>query len=222
MASSSSSSCASAAAAADSKNPKQIIRRQLQKLEERSAAAAAESKIPATKNWINKILRQLEKLEEQSNNRETNKRIKMILGQVDILEELNPDEKKPIDKIRTQLEKLEEEDSDDSDSHVYKLCGGPTLLYDRDSTASKYRNPERTKDLIESAAIALDYFNKKYSTRYDLVEVIRATSSPCAGYILYMAFKAKNDGVEKANTFNTKIYYGIGATEVQSVQIVTT
>ncbi|KAL8051744.1 hypothetical protein ABFX02_06G167900 [Erythranthe guttata] len=219
------SSSAAAAAADDSKNPKQIIRRQLQKLEERSAAsaAAAESETPATKNQINKILRQLEKLEEESNNRETKRRIKKILGQVDILEELNPDEKKPIDKIRTQLdkldEKLEQEDSDDSDSD---WCGGPTLLYDRDSTASKYRNPERTKDLIQSAAIALDYFNKKYSTRYDLVEVIEATSSPCAGYILYMTFTAKIDGVEKANTFSTNIYYGIGATEVQSVQIVTT
>ncbi|KAL7109378.1 hypothetical protein ACP275_06G171700 [Erythranthe tilingii] len=204
-----------------SKNPNRIIHRQLERLEERSTAA--DSKNQATKNRINTIRKQLEKLEEQPNYREKNKNINKIRTQVDKLEKVNPEEKKSINKIRIQLEIMENDNLSKLKPQPRRLTsGGPSLVYDKDSPNVQDRDPESAERLKKSASIAIDYFNKKHSIRYNVVDVISASRRMCSGYRLYLRFTAKVDGVEKVDTFNTSIFYGIGATEVQSIEIAAT
>ncbi|KAL7081918.1 hypothetical protein ACP275_14G068600 [Erythranthe tilingii] len=175
-------------------------------------------KYPETKKRINKMRKQLEKFEVE--NPEQRNRITKIRRQLDKL----------INKLEEEDEEEEEEVLDEISNCYWKPDVQPTplrrrlsdmVLYDRrDSTAST--NPYRMRLLKNTAKLAIGYFNKQSPIRYSVVDLVKATQHICSGRYFRLLFTAKPEGSEETKTFESKVYYRIGQTEVDFVKIVAT
>ncbi|KAL7109209.1 hypothetical protein ACP275_06G161400 [Erythranthe tilingii] len=152
-------------------------------------------------------------LEEEVNNTEQKKNIKLELANL-------------IYDIREQLEIIAAEKKRINRRLFIKAVDRrKRLVYDRDSTSGELRNCKKARFLNKSAKIALGHYRRTNlpHNEWSVVDVIRATESPCrGGYILCSTFTATfNSEEQEVKTFETMIYFGIDRTEVRSVRIVT-
>ncbi|KAL7124689.1 hypothetical protein ABFS83_14G065200 [Erythranthe nasuta] len=176
---------------------------------------------------------------------ETKKRVNKMRKHLDRFELENPEQKNRITKIRRHLDKLinklEEEDEqeevqeeipscyrkpdkpDVQESRYSPLARRPSswLLYDRGNSTVD-ANPFRVRFLKNIAKIAIGYFNKQSPIRYSVVDMVRATQHVCAGRYFRLTFTAKPEVSEETETFEAKVCYRIGQTNVDFVKIVAT
>ncbi|KAL7108813.1 hypothetical protein ACP275_06G136800 [Erythranthe tilingii] len=98
------------------------------------------------------------------------------------------------------------------------------LIYDRDFTG--FNDPSAVQDFIVYVQIAINAFNKRHSTEYKLVEVVKAFRSLPIHYThsLYFTFTAKldddDDDDAAPKTFKAELVFQSVEIRVFSVHIV--
>ncbi|KAL7109219.1 hypothetical protein ACP275_06G162100 [Erythranthe tilingii] len=113
----------------------------------------------------------------------------------------------------------EEEDSDeDSDEKLRQISpsvGDEQLIYNIDDCKT-------AKRLKEYAKVALGYFNVTDRIIYNVVDVIKANKHLSPGCVsLSLTFTATNR-LREATTFESRISFKVGLTEVEFIRVVPT
>ncbi|KAL8051306.1 hypothetical protein ABFX02_06G139400 [Erythranthe guttata] len=177
---------------------------------------------------ILEILSQVEKLKneietatetETETETETGKRglrIKRMLRQV---KKLCKEESIKYEYFKPKLTELR---ITDKAARLYML-GRPMakLIYDRDFTG--FNDPSAVQDFIVYVRIAINAFNKRHSTEYKLVEVVKAFRSLPIHFThsLYFTFTAKLDDDDAApKTFKAELVFQSDEIRIFSVHIV--
>ncbi|KAL8050146.1 hypothetical protein ABFX02_06G064300 [Erythranthe guttata] len=120
----------------------------------------------------------------------------------------------------TEEEKLHANESDDEADIEDDLSTAVKLMYDRDIPGHKPENLEYCKPFVD---LAIDSYNKKHSTHYRVVELVRAIGCVCAGYYFFMKFTATDSDTDPdaaTKTFAADIFDGISETKIDYVDIV--
>ncbi|EYU22332.1 hypothetical protein ABFS82_06G136600 [Erythranthe guttata] len=180
-----------------------------------------EDKAEKFKFRFHKILKQFNKLKEGESGSESE-------SEPESEPELEQDKYEEYEREQErELELVEELTIDDSNNpNPFRVkrpmtkggtqfpCGGFYVMYEPELTGN---NPRAVEKALNSANLAIDFFNNQNNTKYSLVDVVGAIASHCAGEVVELGFTAIQPGDVDAADFKAQIYYGIGKTQVQYV-----
>ncbi|KAL8051304.1 hypothetical protein ABFX02_06G139300 [Erythranthe guttata] len=173
---------------------------------------------------FDKILKQFNKLKEGESGSESE-------SEPESEPELEPDQYEEYEREQErELELVEELTIDDSNNpNPFRVkrpmtkggtqfpCGGFYVMYEPELTGN---NPRAVEKALNSANLAINFFNNQNNTKYSLVDVVGAIASHCAGEVVELGFTAIQPGDVDAEDFKAQIYYGISETQVQYVRII--
>ncbi|KAL7148149.1 hypothetical protein ABFS83_06G158500 [Erythranthe nasuta] len=192
---------------------------------------------------INKLLEELEYLNKGKLKKKKKKK-KRNSEEVDPDSQIRVEMLNRIDKIRRILDKLkrseEEEDSEEEDSEEEAAAAAEEEEEDSDEDSDEklrqispsvgdeqliYYNIDdckTVKRLKEYAKVALGYFNVTDRIIYYVVDVIKANKYLSSGCVsLSLTFTATNR-LREATTFESRISFKVGLTEVEFIRVVPT